>query len=173
MTPHVMSCIDRLIDRLHKDCKDGGVFNMCQYVPACSLDIIGAVAFGYDFGPDSPEGKAILKAWHTDVAMYSRFSSFLAPIIIAVAPWITKLPIRAFREDSTAKQVIYQVGRRMLLEPPNMDRSDMFSILSRELWAGKQKPDGERRLDSGTLLDNVSRLRIYAGYGAHVPSVRF
>lgn len=123
-----------------------------------SLDIIGSVGFGYDFGPDSPEGKAILDAWKTDIVLFSSFAGFLAPIVIGVAPWISKLPIKELREDSTAKKVIHQVGRKMLLDSPNTDRSDMFSILVRESWEGKLKPDGQRRLDDATLLDNVSLL---------------
>ncbi|KAJ6528536.1 cytochrome P450 [Mycena capillaripes] len=120
-----------------------------------NLDVIGSVGFGYDFGPESPEGKAILDAWHTDVALFSSFAGFLAPIVIGVAPWITKLPIKALTEDSTAKKVIHQVGRKMLQEPQNLDGTDMFSILARESWQGKSRPDAERRLDDATLLDNI------------------
>ncbi|KAF7354244.1 Cytochrome P450 [Mycena venus] len=141
MAPRVMTCVERLIQRMQNDCKNGGVFNMCDYIPAVTLDIIGTVGFGYDFGPESPEGKAILDAWHTDVALFSSFAGFLAPIVIGVAPWITKLPIKELTEDSTAKKVIHQVGRKMLQEPPNLDGTDMFSIL--------------RRLDDATLLDNI------------------
>jgi hypothetical protein len=113
------------------------------------------VGFGYDFGPESPEGKAILGAWHTDVVLFSSFAGFLAPIVIGVAPWITKLPIKELTEDSTAKKAIHQVGRKMLQEAPNSDGTDMFSILVRESWQGKLRPDVERRLDDATLLDNV------------------
>jgi hypothetical protein len=120
-----------------------------------SLDIIGTVGFGYDFGPESPEGKAILDAWHTDVALFSTFAGFLAPIVIGVAPWITKLPIKALTEDTTAKKVIHEVGRKMLQEPPDLEGTDMFSILTRESWQGKLSPDAGRRLDDATLLDNV------------------
>jgi hypothetical protein len=108
------------------------------------------VGFGREFGPESPEGKAILDAWHTDVTLFSSFGGFLAPIVIGVAPWITKLT-----EDSTAKKVIHQVCRKMLQEAPNLDGIDMFSILVRESWQGKLRPDAERRLDDVTLLDNV------------------
>ncbi|KAJ6556443.1 cytochrome P450 [Mycena capillaripes] len=155
MAPRVITCVERLIQRMQRDCKNGGVFNMCDYIPAVTLDIIGAVGFGYDFGPESPEGKAILDAWHTDVALFSSFAGFLAPIVIGVAPWITKLPIKELTEDSTAKKVIHQVGRKMLQEPPNLDGTDMFSILVRESWQGKLRPDAQRRLDDATLLDNV------------------
>ncbi|KAJ7780275.1 cytochrome P450 [Mycena maculata] len=156
MAPHVITCIERLINRLQNDCKhEGGVFNMCEYMPGVALDIIGTVGFGYDFGPNSPEGRAILNAWKIDVALFSSFAGFLAPIVISVCPWVTRLPIKDLQEDGTAKTVIYQVGRRMLQEPANPDGTDMFSILVRESWEGKLKPDGERRLDDMTLLDNI------------------
>ncbi|KAJ6527066.1 cytochrome P450 [Mycena capillaripes] len=155
MAPHVMTCVERLIQRMQNDCKSGGVFNMCDYIPAATLDIIGTVGFGREFGPESPEGKAILDAWHTDVTLFSSFAGFLAPIVIGVAPWITKLPIKALTEDSTAKKVIYQVGRKMLQEAPNLDGTDIFSILVCESWQGKLRADAERRLDDATLLDNI------------------
>ncbi|KAJ7499744.1 cytochrome P450 [Mycena latifolia] len=155
MAPRVMTCVERLIVRLQTDCKEGGVFNMCDYIPAVTLDIIGTVGFGYDFGPNSPEGQAILGAWRADVEFFKSFPGFLAPIILGIAPWVTKLPIKELQEDGTAKKVIHQVGRRMLQDPPNLDGTDMFSILVQESWQGRLKPDGERRLDDATLLDNI------------------
>jgi hypothetical protein len=123
------------------------------------LDVIGRVEFGYDFGPDSPEGAAILGAWQTDVTRYASFAGFIAPIIIGVAPWVVNLPIEAF-QDSITKKLIYQVGQKMLQEPPNIDGTDMFSILVRESWESKRKPDGERKLDDTTLLENVSGINL-------------
>ncbi|KAF7338903.1 Cytochrome P450 [Mycena sanguinolenta] len=165
MAPAVMNCVERLISRLQNDCVGGKVVNMCDYIPAVTLDIIGTVGFGQDFGPDSPDGQAILDAWRTDVALFSSFAGFLAPIVIGVLPWITKLPIKQLQEDSTAKKVIHRVGRKMLQGPPNMDGTDMFSILVRESWEGKMKPNGERRLDDTTLLDNASILSFFmAGF---------
>ncbi|KAJ6584073.1 cytochrome P450 [Mycena vulgaris] len=131
MAPNVIPCVERLITRLQHDCKAVGVLNMCDYLPGAALDIIGTVGFGYDFGPDSPEGKAILDAWRTDIGLFSSFAAFLAPIIIGIAPWVTKLPLKALQEETTAKKVIHQS------------------------WEGKMKPDGQRRLDDMTLLDNI------------------
>ena len=125
-----------------------------------SLDIIGQVGFGYDFGPETPDGKAILGAWQKDVQLFSTFPAFLAPILIGVFPWIAKLPIKELQEDSTAKKVIHRIGRKLLQEPPKMDGTDIFSILVRESWENKVKPDGERKLDDATLLDNVSISKI-------------
>ncbi|KAJ7802897.1 cytochrome P450 [Mycena olivaceomarginata] len=172
MAPRVMTCVERLIQRMQNDCKMAGystcaiIFRLSRYLTRCSvysLDIIGTVGFGYDFGPESPEGKAILDAWHTDVALFSSFAGFLAPIVIGVAPWITKLPIKELTEDSTAKKVIHQVGRKMLQEPPNLDGTDMFSILVRESWQGKSRPHAERGLDDATLLDNHGRFETTSG----------
>ncbi|KAJ6522679.1 cytochrome P450 [Mycena vulgaris] len=161
MAPHVMTCVERFIQRMRNDCKNGGVFNMCDYIPAATLDIIGTVGFGREFGPESPEGKAILDAWHTDVTLFSSFAGFLAPIVIGVAPWINKLPIKALTKDSTAKKVIHQVGRKMLQEAPNLDGTDMFSILLR--------PDAEGHLDDATLLDTVLiRSTIHAFFSSMV-----
>jgi hypothetical protein len=119
------------------------------------------VGFGYDLGPDSPEGGAILDAWKTDVglARCASFAGFLAPLIIGIASWVANLPIDAL-QDGIAKKLIHEVGRKMLQEPPNMDGTEMFSILVRESWEGKKNPNGERRFDDATLFDNVSIVNI-------------
>ncbi|KAJ7864588.1 cytochrome P450 [Mycena olivaceomarginata] len=127
---------------------------MCNYTPATTLDITGTVALGYNFGPDSPEGSAILTAWKTDVTRCSSFSGFLAPIMIGVAPWIASLPIKAL-EDGIAKKIITKDWGKMLWDPPNMEGTNMFSILVRESWQDKRKPNGERQLDHTTLIDNI------------------
>ncbi|KAE9388648.1 cytochrome P450 [Gymnopus androsaceus JB14] len=166
MGPSVMICIDRMIQRIQNECNDKtAVLNMCDYVPphARTLDIIGQVGFGYDFGPESPDGKAILGAWQKDVQLFSTFPAFLAPILIGVFPWIAKLPIKELQEDSTAKKVIHRIGRKLLQEPPNMDGTDIFSILVRESWENQVKPDGVRKLDDATLLDNILTLFV-AGF---------
>ncbi|KAJ7851523.1 cytochrome P450 [Mycena olivaceomarginata] len=133
MTPQVVAGVERLVIRLQNDCKSGAVVNMCDYTPATTLDITGTVALGYDFGPDSPEGSAILNAWKTDVARCSSFSGFLAPIMIGVAPWIASLPIKGL-EDGIAKKIITKIGGS---------------------WQGKRKPNGERQLGHTTLIDNI------------------
>ncbi|KAE9401072.1 cytochrome P450 [Gymnopus androsaceus JB14] len=121
MGPSVMICIDKMIQRIQKECNDKPtVFNMCDYIPACTLEIIGQVGFGYDFGPETPNGKAILGAWQKDVQLFSTFSAFLAPILISIFPWIAKLPIKELQEDTTAKKVIHMIGHELLQEPPNM-----------------------------------------------------
>ncbi|KAJ7859787.1 cytochrome P450 [Mycena olivaceomarginata] len=156
MAPCVTTCVDKLIVRLQDNCRSRGVFNMCNYIPAVSSDVVRRVGFGYDLGPDSPEGGAILDAWKTDVglARCASFAGFLAPLIIGIAPWVANLPIDAL-QDGVAKKLIHEVGRKMLQEPPNMDGTEMFSILVRESWDGKKNPNGERRLDDATLFENI------------------
>ncbi|KAE9383393.1 cytochrome P450 [Gymnopus androsaceus JB14] len=159
MGPSVMICIDKMIQRIQKECNDKlTMLNMCEYVPACTLAIIGQVGFGYGFGPETPNGKAILDAWQKDVQLFSTFSAFLAPILIGIFPWIAKLPIKEFQEDSTAKKVIHMIGNELLQEPPNMDGTDVFSILVRESWEGKLKPDGERHIAGFSTTSGVVQL---------------
>ncbi|KAH8806504.1 cytochrome P450 [Flagelloscypha sp. PMI_526] len=142
MAPAVMLSTEKMVSRIQGMC-DGQatVVNIGGQLSACTLDIIGRVGFGLDFGPDTPEGKAIIEAWHSDTAMFRTFAAFLSPIVIEVFP--------------TAKKVITQVGTRLLREQPNTDGTDIFSILVRESWEGKQRPDGVRRLDDSTLVDNI------------------
>ncbi|KAH8830250.1 cytochrome P450 [Flagelloscypha sp. PMI_526] len=156
MAPAVMSCTEKMVDRINGMCNgQPTTVNIGGQLSACTLDIIGRAGFGYDFGPDTPEGKAILEAWNTDTAMFRTFAAFISPIVLEVFPLLGKLPLKALQEDSTAKKVVRKVGTKLLHEQPNTDGTDIFSILVRESWEGKKRPDGVRRLDDNTLIDNI------------------
>ncbi|KAJ7343734.1 cytochrome P450 [Mycena albidolilacea] len=135
------------------------VFNMCDYIPAVTLGVIRRVGFGYDLGPDSPEGGAILDAWKTDVAR--------------CAPWVANLPIDVL-QDGVAKKLIHEVGQKMHQEPPNMDGTDMFSILVPrfETTSGTihlilldlaQHPDVQRKLREEILAAYSSEVDVIEG----------
>lgn len=84
-----------------------------------SLDIIGRVAFGHDFGSgESSEAKAMSDSWHQDAVLGMcyylcandmvlitptflgrTFAGFLAPILIGAFPWINNLPIPALQAE--------------------------------------------------------------------------
>ncbi|KAF9024913.1 cytochrome P450, partial [Hymenopellis radicata] len=157
MADDVLQCAEKTARRLADDLESRGsaIVNLSTYIPACTLEVIGRVGFGYDFGYNTPEAKAILEAWKQDVAMFATFPAFLAPILIGVFPWISKLPIKELHEDSTAKKTIHRVGRQLLKQAINPDGKDIFSILVRESWQGKEGGKERTKLDDHTLLDNI------------------
>ncbi|KAF8920118.1 cytochrome P450 [Mucidula mucida] len=157
MADDVLHCAEKTARRLADDLESrgSGIVNLTTYIPPCTLEVIGRVGFGYDFGYNTPEAKAILEAWQQDVALFATFPAFLAPILIGVFPWISKLPIKELHEDSTAKKTIHRVGRQLMKQAINPEGKDIFSILVRESWQEKEGGKERTKLDDHTLLDNI------------------
>lgn len=82
--------------------------------------------------------------------MFSTFGGWLAPHIIGIMPWITKLPIKALHEDSIVKKIVYKIGNQMLDEQKrtgeHSEGTSIFSVLVKESGS---------KMDEKTLLDNV------------------
>lgn len=129
-----------------------------------SLDIVGRVAFGYDFGSgESSEAKAISDAWHKDVLMGRTFAGFCAPVVIGAFPAINHLPIPMLQEDGVTKVIALKLANRMLAEHRSNalgdDGKDILSVLIRD--SKKRKLEGgaaaQDILEDWQLLENVSR----------------
>ncbi|EIM87138.1 cytochrome P450 [Stereum hirsutum FP-91666 SS1] len=79
---------NRLMNKLESE-KGDMTINICPQVSACTLDIIGRVAFGHDFqSGQSPEAKLITDSWNKDVNMGISYAGFLAPFVIGMFPFI-------------------------------------------------------------------------------------
>lgn len=125
--------------------------------PRRSLDIVGRIAFGHDFGSgESSEAKAISESWHQDVVLGRTFPGFLAPVLLGSFPSINKLPIPALQMDGVTKKIALELAARILNDNrENMKvggGKDILSILVRDSEARKQSGDG---LEDWQLLENV------------------
>ncbi|KAK0449598.1 cytochrome P450 [Desarmillaria tabescens] len=164
----VLQCAEKCASRLASDLEtqeniNAGVFNLSLYIPAYAFETICRVVFGRDFGYENSDAQAILGSWREDVQKFATFLAFLAPRLIGIFPWIARLPIAAFQEDGFAKKVIQRVAGELLKQPSNPDGRDIFSILVRESWEGKEI-SGEK-LSNQQLIDNITTL-LMAGFEA-------
>ncbi|KAF9022379.1 cytochrome P450 [Hymenopellis radicata] len=119
MTDDVIACAESLNARLFKHLASQGgessSTNISPFVSSCTLDIIGRVAFGHDFGGgQSEDAKNISESWHNDVLLAHTMTGFCAPLLICKFPWIQKLPIAALQNEGVAKQVAMRIGSQML-----------------------------------------------------------
>jgi hypothetical protein len=75
--------------------------NITPYISACTLDIIGHVAFGHDFKPQSDppsfDADQIISSWHDIVADSTANTTFLAKLALRIFPGIAELPLPALR----------------------------------------------------------------------------
>ncbi|KAF9067245.1 cytochrome P450 [Rhodocollybia butyracea] len=167
MTDDIFSCVDRMTQTLRatlidSDEKNGEIVDMVPIMSACTLDIIGRVGFGHDFdGGKSADAKAISDAWHQDVVMSRTFAGLIAPILISAFPWITSLPLPAFR-DSVARQVVQKIAGKLISDNSNntnvLRGRDILSILLNGTQNSKENL--EARLTTTELLDNTTAVTV-------------
>ncbi|KAF8881140.1 cytochrome P450 [Mucidula mucida] len=137
MGDDVVECAQKFVQMVTKHVtSQGGAssVNIGPFVSACTLDIIGRIAFGHDFGcGTSEEARNIITSWHKDVLLSRTIAGFLAPIIMCTFPWITKLPIPALQTDGVAKRVAIKLAGELLrnnrAELESGDGKDILSIL--------------------------------------------
>ncbi|KAF9068335.1 cytochrome P450 [Rhodocollybia butyracea] len=154
MADDIFFCVDNMTQSLRSTLRGPNtVVDLVPVMSACTLDIIGRVGFGHDFeGGKSKEAKAISAAWHQDVIMLRTFAGFLAPILTTVFPWITRLPIPAFR-DGVTRQIVHKLAGKLLIDDSkNMGGNDILSILLNV----NQTSEEESQLTTTELLDNIT-----------------
>ncbi|KAJ4480253.1 cytochrome P450 [Lentinula aciculospora] len=158
MSDDIFVCVDKMSHKLRATVNSttnekDTIVDIAPLLSACTLDIIGRVAFGHDFGGgESPEAKEIAAAWHEDVLLAHTFVGFLAPRLINLFPWITSLPI--LPGESVSKQIVDRIGGK-LLRDSQLDSSgtDILSLLVKD---NQKKGRSEVRLSDTKLLDNIT-----------------
>ncbi|KAF9068332.1 cytochrome P450 [Rhodocollybia butyracea] len=167
MTDDIFFCVDKMTQNLRSTLRGANtIVDIVPVMSACTLDILGRVGFGHDFeGGESTEAKAINTAWHQDVVMSRTFAGFLAPILITVFPWITRLPIPAFR-DGVMRQIVHKLAGKLLIDnSKNMDGNDILSILL-------NVSEEECQLTTIELLDNITTFFV-AGHETTAVTIDF
>ncbi|THV07404.1 cytochrome P450 [Dendrothele bispora CBS 962.96] len=177
MADDIFECADKLAGRLRARVSQGGniqsVLNIVPYTSSCTLDMVGRIAFGHDFGAgESVEAKEIGASWHQDVMLGHSFGGFLAPIIINFLPWIPRLPVKALQTDGVAKQIAKRLAGRILDENRVGSHSQGRDILSLLMEDNRKKATGEAKLTDEQLLDNVSTF-IMVGHETTAATVNF
>ncbi|KAJ3991976.1 cytochrome P450 [Lentinula boryana] len=159
MSDDIFACADKMSHKLRAEISDGAggndtVVDIAPLLSACTLDIIGRVAFGHDFGGgESNEAKEIASAWHEDVLMAHTFGGFLAPRLINIFPWITSLPIPILPGESVSKRIVNRLAGKLLQENHLTDNADILSLLVND---NQKKGKSEVRLSNSELLDNIT-----------------
>ncbi|ESK92566.1 cytochrome p450 [Moniliophthora roreri MCA 2997] len=174
MSDDIFKCAEILVGRLHariaaeKQAKP--VVNIIPMISTCSLDMIGRVAFGFDFGAgETPEARKMAESWKQDVNLAHTFGGFFAPILINLLPWITKIPIPALHTDGAAKQISIRIGNEIFQANRGISQGkDILSLLAAE----SQKIGVRDRLSKMEILENMSTI-IMAGHETTSVTVSF
>ncbi|KAF8653640.1 hypothetical protein AX16_003792 [Volvariella volvacea WC 439] len=144
-------------------------FNIIEMINACALDIIGLVAYGYEFnavsqqfgGTGSPEARVILDAALSYVKVGLTNSAFLSPLLVRAIPIITQLPLPLMRAQGAVLTTGRILGRKIIDQEREMDAKSSEagrtlnnrSILS--LLLKSMGDDKKARLTDDQILDNL------------------
>ncbi|KAJ6582927.1 cytochrome P450 [Mycena vulgaris] len=183
MTSVIFECAERLETRLTNlilldSAKDGTSLNIVQYISACTLDIIGAVAFSHSFSAQSAhttdvhsDAAQISASWTDHVNNGLTSVAFLAPILVRAIPAVTKAPLPLMQSQGVVKTIVRRLGRKVLEREKftvdaagKIDRQeedvshaprgkDIISVLLRGRRLGKNP---QENLTDEQILDNIS-----------------
>ncbi|EIM88819.1 cytochrome P450 [Stereum hirsutum FP-91666 SS1] len=157
MADDIFESAERLETRLTNQVlanNGGATVNIVEQTSSCTLDIIGRVAFGHDFGSgESAEAKEIASAWHNHVNMGLTYSGFIAPLLVRTFPWIVKLPIPALQAQGTTKMIVDRLTKRIIEKGVvNEKGRDILSLL---MMANRDAKEGNKLTDE-QLVANVN-----------------
>ncbi|KAJ7269626.1 cytochrome P450 [Mycena rebaudengoi] len=175
MTSPIHECAERLETRLTNlilsHSSPSKTLNIVEYISACTLDIIGAVALSHSFSAQSirpdvySEASQISSSWSTHVNNGLTPLAFLAPLVVRAIPIVTKAPLPLMQSQGVVKGIVKRLGSNILErenvaddrgEPkdfkPRRQGKDIITILLRARDLGDE---AQERLTDEQILDNV------------------
>ncbi|TDL23922.1 cytochrome P450 [Rickenella mellea] len=161
MADDIWECAEKLESTLTNLALSGAgtaTLNIVPYTSRCTLDIIGRVAFGHDFGfGESIEAQEIATSWNHFVNTGISFAGFLGPIIIRAFPLIVSLSSKHVQALGRVKAITGTIAKRLIEDgAQNEKRTNILSLLLRS-----QGMTGG--LSKAQIIDNISTI-IMAGH---------
>ncbi|KII84091.1 hypothetical protein PLICRDRAFT_179772 [Plicaturopsis crispa FD-325 SS-3] len=172
MADAIFECAENIEHRLTGQVPhgpDGTVVDMTEYCSSVTLDVIGRVGFGHDFGasagpvlsPSATDARAIFDAWKGHIQQSFTFLAFLGPLILRAFPKITSTYL-FMPAQGKSKLLVKKLARRFVdAAEQGADVEKGKDILSILLRAGKdgQGKDAEKLTDE-QILDNINTFTI-------------
>ncbi|PCH35326.1 hypothetical protein WOLCODRAFT_79403 [Wolfiporia cocos MD-104 SS10] len=158
MADDISECSEMLESRLANEVLahgGGATVNIIEHASTCTLDIIGRVAFGHDFGAgQTTEARAIRASWAAHVNSGLTFGAFLAMLIIRACPHVFLLPLPAIRAGGRIREIVTHLSTRLVRRGVFSDRGrDILSILMR---ADRLRGAKDERLSPQQIVDNIN-----------------
>lgn len=123
---------DRLSTEIHNG-NGSTVINAFETTAPATLDVIGRVAFGYDFNSvgRSEEGVAIAQTWKKQNEMGQEEAGFTALLVLRLFPWISSLPLEAIQAQGNVAKRVRELAKGILDQGKGDEKSgkDLMSVL--------------------------------------------
>ncbi len=140
MSDQIYGASDKLVDALRNQIHDSPEpskpINILDWTSRATLDIIGAVGFGYDFkSGQSDEAKAIASEWKQIVNTGIAFPGFVAPLVMRALPFIVNLPVKAIQAQGAIKVLVKKLAAEIVEGRQGLEEAakgkDLLSTLLR------------------------------------------
>lgn len=115
-------CTDRMVTAFlaHVNSHGGDtIVQIRDWTSRATLDIIGRVAFGHDFGcGESAEAKQICRVWIEMVDGGMTMGGRIAPLILRNFPFLLLFPIPAIRAQSAVRLTVQGLAEQLIAKAP-------------------------------------------------------
>ncbi|TFK47311.1 cytochrome P450 [Heliocybe sulcata] len=136
----------------------------------CSLDIIGFVAFGYDFGlGESQEAKAIIHTWAEQSKMTLLDLAFIAEASLRAFPGLLSLPFGAAESQTEIKRICDRLSQKLIKDAPEGGRKAEFHFNFLDFM---MQASGDGIMTMHETIENLSTL-VMAGYETTAATLTF
>ncbi|CAG7846127.1 SubName: Full=Related to cytochrome P450 {ECO:0000313/EMBL:CCA66807.1} [Serendipita indica DSM 11827] len=130
------------------------VVDATELAAPATLDVIGRVALGHDFGAvnGSAEGVKITQSWRAQNQMGQEADGFTAMLVLRLFPWITSLPLEAIKAQGAVAERIREIAKAIVSNGQiEKGGKDLMSILLR----ANANEDPNKRVDLAQIYDHV------------------
>ncbi|KAF8339855.1 cytochrome P450 [Cantharellus anzutake] len=166
-TAHKLTGVLR--DHITPDHGSGGeascptILNIIDWNTRATLDIIGRVAFNYDFRlGESDAAKRICRAWTHQVMLGTTLGGFVAPLVLRALPFILSLPFGYTKAQGDVKLCVQEIGKDMVKKRiADLGDSTVDDVLFGSIVVACRGKDGQVSIDR--VLDHITTF-ILAGH---------
>ncbi|KAF8598681.1 cytochrome P450 [Ceratobasidium sp. AG-I] len=138
------------------DATRGARLDIMDWTWRVALDIIGRVAFGYDFGcGESENAREIHQSWVDQVNAGFHRMGVVGLFVLRAFPFIVKLPLKAIEAQEGVKLRIQSIGRSMLEH--NVHDSKNNNLLS---YIARLAATEDSGISNQELLDHISTITV-------------
>ncbi|KAG9014259.1 hypothetical protein FRB94_013569 [Tulasnella sp. JGI-2019a] len=161
----------RSVSTKEKD-KGSVYFNPMGFTSSATLDVIGAVGFGYDFQfGASAAAVSIQKSWSQLTAAGMTLSGgLIGPLVIRAFPFITDLPVEAIQAQGEIRTIIRGLGRKIVDERRAAEEGG--ELRGKDLLSGLLRLQDSEVRDVDAILDHISTFCI-AGFETTAASLNY
>lgn len=160
MEEDIKRCSDRMIAKLRDHLLESRPpkVDVLPWTSKATLDVIGAVGFGYDFRCGEDEAAmTISQTWAAQSALMVQFPAFVGMKVLQLMPWLNKLPFEALKAQERMRDMIKDLGRSVYTEREKSKEG----VEGRDLLSRLMRMREAHGMDLEELLEQVRSITVW------------